>query len=128
MKRVLALAGGDFKNIVRDPVLFIITLIPVFFVLLVRFGLPAARVLLLPYFDLSEHYAFIMSFLIFMTPAMYGTVLGFVLLDERDENILTVISVTPLMKPGYIAYRLLSPAVISFIFSYSVIILSGLVK
>ena len=35
-------------------------------------------------------------------------------LDERDENILEVISVTPLTKSGFLIYRLALPVIRSF--------------
>lgn len=128
MKKIFALASGDFRNITRETILVIVTFVPVFVGLLARFGLPVVRELLLGFFDLSEHYLFIMSFLILMAPMMYGTVIGFILLDERDEDILTFISVTPLAKSGYLAYRLVSPVIVSFVFSFAVLIIAGLVR
>ena len=128
MKRITALTSGDFKNITRDSILLLVTFIPFFIGLLARFGMPFAREALLEYFDLAEHYVFIMSFLILMTPMMYGTVMGFIILDDRDEDILTYISVTPLSRQGYVLYRLMSPMVSSFILTFVVLFLGGLVE
>ncbi len=47
---------------------------------------------------------------------MTGMVYGFILVDERDEGIITAISVTPAGKPGYLKTRLGIPIMLSFIF------------
>jgi fluoroquinolone transport system permease protein len=36
------------------------------------------------------------------------------ILDDRDERILSYLAVTPLSKTGYLFYRLLSPVILSF--------------
>ncbi len=56
-------------------------------------------------FQLSEHYLFIMAFIIMLVPMMYGMMIGFIILEERDENILSYLFVTPLSKTEYILYR-----------------------
>ncbi len=128
MKKIAALTGGDFKNIVRDPLYLMVMAIPLFMSAAVRFAAPMAQRLLIKYFDLSEHYLFIMSFFILWAPLMFGWIIGFILLDERDEDILSFISVTPLSKAGYLRYRILSPVLISFFLSLAVLFLVGLAE
>lgn len=126
MKKIIALSRTEMKNITRDQFLLFITFLPVLLGVICRFGIPAVRQLVLPYFDLQEHYGFIMSFLIMMTPAMYGWVIGFTLLDDRDEDILTYISVTPLKRTGYLAFKIVGPVIFGFLWTYVVLIIAGL--
>ena len=40
-------------------------------------------------FDLTEYYVVVMSFIAPIVPALVGTVIGFLLLDQRDDDSLT---------------------------------------
>ena len=126
MKKVIALSVNEFKNIYRDNFLVLIACLPVFIGLIFRFGVPIARKLLLPYFDLSLHYPFMMSMLIILTPSMFGWLTGFTLLDDRDEDILTYMSVTPVKKSGYVAFKIASPVVFTFFWTFVILIIAGL--
>jgi fluoroquinolone transport system permease protein len=126
MKKVIALSLNEFRNIYRDNFLVLISLLPVFIGLAFRFGVPILRKLLLSYFDLSEYYPFMMSMLIILTPSMFGWLTGFTLLDDRDEDILTYMSVTPIGKPGYLTFKIASPAVFSFFWTFLILIIAGL--
>jgi len=118
MKKIIALVGADLKNVSRDSLLVLIYCIILFIALLFRFGIPMAAELVKPWIDLREHYAFIMSILVFITPSFVGMVMGFIMLDDRDEDILSYMAVTPLSKAGYLIYRIFSPIIISFILVY----------
>ena len=48
-------------------------------------------------------------------PGMIGTVIGFLLLDERDDRMLTALLVTPMSTAGYLAYRITIPLAAGFI-------------
>jgi fluoroquinolone transport system permease protein len=95
-----------------------------------RWGLPFARDVLIRElsFDLSQYYNLIMSIVILITPMMMGMLSGFLILDERDENILTFYSVTPISKSGYLFYRVAMPTVISFVLSFFVFYFIGIVE
>lgn len=118
MRKYLALTWGDLKSISRDSFLIMIYCIPLFIATVFRFGIPYAAELVSPWIDLSEHYPFIMSFLAFLTPSFVGMVMGFMLLDERDEDILSYLAVTPLTRSAYLLYRISSPMLISFLLFY----------
>ena len=128
MNRIWLLSALEAKKIGRDQFLTLIASIPVLLALLARFGIPAVRVWLLAVLDLAEHYAFIMSVLAMMTPAMFGWVIGFMLLDDKDEDILSYMAVTPLRRTGYLGFKTIVPAIFSFIYTYGILAVAGLTR
>ena len=60
-------------------------------------------------------------------PALAGFVVGFLLLDERDDATLTALQVTPLSMNRYLGYRLALPLLLSVASAYVVFALMGLV-
>lgn len=127
MKKVYGLVRGDAKSIVRDPTLLFVTFLPILLGLILRLFIPWLANLLQPSFDLTRYYVHIMGVLAVYPPAAFGWVTGFTLLDERDENILTAVSVTPLSKTGYIAYRLTMPLFVGGALCYITLFVAGLV-
>ncbi|MDY6917523.1 MAG: hypothetical protein SVP26_06200, partial [Chloroflexota bacterium] len=127
MKKMYGLVRGDAKSIVRDPTLLFVTFLPILLGLVLRFFIPWLADLLQPSFDLTRYYVHIMGVLAVYPPAAFGWVTGFALLDERDENILTAVAVTPLSKAGYITYRLTMPLFVGGILCYITLFVAGLV-
>ena len=123
-----ALAPIDAKSVGRDPFLRWMILYPVLVALLVRWGVPAlnARLLVVYQFDLSQYYLLIMSFVVLMTPALTGMVIGFLFLDEKDARTLTALQVTPLTLRGYLVYRISVPILLSFLVSFVTVLVAGL--
>ncbi|MFW5791006.1 MAG: ABC transporter permease [Bacillota bacterium] len=107
MKRIYVMLKGDFKNISRDFMLLFILISPAVIAVAFNFIIPFADNLLTAElgFQLSDHNIFIMAFIIMLVPMMYGMMIGFIILEERDENILSYLFVTPLSKIEYILYR-----------------------
>jgi len=130
MRRWFTLAWGDFRNILRDSTLSIILFAPILITLFLRLGVPLITEVLLNKlnFDLSEHYPFIASFFIMLPSMLYGFAFGFIILDERDEHLLTYFMVTPLSRTGYLMYRIASSTAMAFLFCFLIIGFSGLVK
>jgi hypothetical protein len=126
MKRLSTLLVSEAKSTVRDEILLIITCVPIILTLLVRFGEPPLRGLLTEYLDLSRHHLTILAVLASMTPMMFGWLIGFKLLDDRDEHTLSAIAVTPLTKQGYIVYRTALVLVLSAFLNTTLIPLTGL--
>ncbi len=126
MKKFSALVWTDMKNVSRDSFLILIYGILLLIAILFRFGIPMVAELVKPWVDLTEHYTFIMSFLAFLTPGFVGMVMGFILLDERDEDILSYMAVTPLSKSGYLFYRIVSQMIISFLLMYVILFIAHL--
>jgi fluoroquinolone transport system permease protein len=127
VRRLLALAAGDARNVGRDPMLTYLPLVPFFMTLALRLLIPWVTELVARYVDLTLYYDFIAGFLLLMTPVMVGMVAGFVLLDERDENILAAVGVTPLSKTGFLFYKMASATVLSLLLSWTLVAALGLV-
>ena len=126
MKKAITLSINEFRNIYRDNFLLLIACLPAFIGLVFRFGVPIIAKILIPYFDLSDYYPFMMSMLIILTPAMFGWLTGFTLLDDRDEDILTYMSVTPIKKSGYVAFKIAGPVVFGFFWTFLILLIAGL--
>lgn len=128
MNRVLALSLRDLRDIGRDPMLLVAMVGPLMLAVVIRFGLPFLSELLEVRFGwgLMEHEGFFACMLLSVVPLMLGMLIGLVLLDERDEDLLSYFAVTPLMKKGYLIYRLGSPVVLSFVLSLVALGAAGL--
>ncbi|UMZ73043.1 hypothetical protein [Natranaerofaba carboxydovora] len=124
------LIANDIKNITRDAILIMSILAPILFASAIRFVVPIIGELLREQygFNLLEHYTFIIGFMIVLTPLMIGTLIGFLILDERDEDIITFYSVTPLLKSGYIYYRTFIPAVFNLVFTIILVYYTGVLE
>ncbi len=130
MKKAVALSLGDLRNIRRDLILSLSLFAPLLLTALLRFVIPeASKYLLLNFnFELPEYYPFILSFVLLLTPLLIGSATGFLILEEKDENLLKYFTITPLSKKGYLSYRLLSPMVISTVLSFFILHFSRLFK
>ncbi len=133
MKAVIAikaLGPIDAKSIRRDPLLRWMMFFPIFIALLVRWGVPALTLWMEHrfLFDLKQYYALLMSFVLLLVPMMFGVVIGFLLLDQRDDKTLAALQVTPLTLNGYLVYRLALPVLLSVLMTLFVFLVTGLVK
>ena len=59
---------------------------------------------------------------------VFGTVIGFLLLDEKDDNTLIALQVTPLTTRGYLGYRMGLPMAISVVMTVVALQISGVVE
>lgn len=123
-----ALGPLDGRNIRRDSMLRWLLLMPLILALSFRWLLPwATNYLTLNYgFDLRPYIPLIYSFLVLMCPSMYGLVIGFLLLDERDDRTLAALQVTPLGLTNYAFYRIGLPMLLSILILPLVLWLAGL--
>jgi fluoroquinolone transport system permease protein len=112
---IRALGPVDARSIQRDSLLAWMTVIPLLLGVLVRWLLPRADALLAERFgfDLVPYHHLVASYLfILLVPMTVGLVVGFLLLDERDDNTLSALFVTPLTPRAYLLYRLGLPVVL----------------
>lgn len=117
LRLIRALAPVDIQNIRRDPLLLWIPVIPLLMAVAIRIIVPQGANLLQARtgFDLTEHYPLIMGCFVLLTPSMIGMVIGFLLLDERDDRVLTALLVTPMPVETYLLYRLCVPGILGFL-------------
>jgi len=116
---------NDIKLVARDGFLVMMLSMVVVFGLVLRFGLPwmdgqLAAVGVLPSATipsrLSDYYAPIVAYMAFYTGAlMIGTIIGFVLLDEKDERTIEAMMVTPVPLSWFVLYRAVVPALIAYV-------------
>lgn len=117
LRRAQGLGALDLKSIQRDALLRSMVLLPVLVALAARLVLPLVlhRVGASLELDLVGYYPLIMSSaLLLITPIVYGVIVGFLLLDQRDDGTLLALRVTPLSLRHYLGYRLAAPMLISF--------------
>lgn len=130
MNRYRVLLINDIRHAGNDPVLMVGFLGPLILILLTRFGFPmAAHWLEASYsFDLTVYRDFAAVLLIVTIPMLLGMMTGLLMLDERDENVISYFAVTPLMKRGYLSYRLTLPTILSVGLTVMFITCSGLTE
>jgi fluoroquinolone transport system permease protein len=123
-----ALGPIDAKSIRRDPLLRWLIFYPFVVALLIRWGVPILRTYLIArfQFDLHPYYPLLMSFVLVMTPVLAGIVVGFLLLDQKDDQTLIALQVTPLTINGYFTYRITVPTVVSLGVSMGMFSVAGL--
>jgi fluoroquinolone transport system permease protein len=124
-----AFAPVDFKNIRRDAFLVWIPLLPLIMALGLRFGVPPLSDFLVRQFelDLTPYYPLLMSMFVLLVPSVVGMLVGFLLLDERDEQTLIALMVTPMSNTSYLIYRIGVPLVVGFIITLVTYPLAALV-
>ena len=112
---------ADFKLIIREPILLIFMILPLFIISIVKVLVSYGTPLLLQYtgFDLAPYYGFILALTLLMAPFMLGTVCGFLMIDDRDARMFELMSVTPLGYLGYIFMRALIPLGTAFIYTFA---------
>jgi fluoroquinolone transport system permease protein len=123
-----SLGAIDARNVARDPMLRWIAVFTPAIGLLFRFAVPrvADRLHQQFGFDLVAYYPLLMSVLPLVAAGMIGTVIGFLLLDQRDDQTLTALMVTPLSLADYLRYRLTGPMLLSVVCGAVMVPLAGL--
>ncbi|HVS03534.1 MAG TPA: hypothetical protein VMT16_12245, partial [Thermoanaerobaculia bacterium] len=69
-----------------------------------------------------------MSFLPLVVAGMMGTVVGFLLLDQRDDQTMTALLVTPLSLGDYLRYRMVVLMLLAALLSCGALLLAGLTE
>jgi fluoroquinolone transport system permease protein len=125
-----ALGPIDLRSVARDSMLRWLVALPILIALLLRWGVPVAaeRVGRQYSIDLTPYFPLITSIVVLVTPMVAGTVIGFLLLDQRDDRTLSALQITPLTLAGYLAYRLAVPVLVSVVMTVIAVPLTGLVR
>jgi fluoroquinolone transport system permease protein len=124
-----ALGPIDLRSIRRDSILLWLIALPLVVGIGVRLGLPPLEDALLaefgfefaPYRELLVGFAFVL-----LAPMLVGFVTGFLLLDERDDNTLSAVLVTPVSLESYLVYRIGAPLLLCTLVSLVSISISGI--
>jgi len=119
----------DLKSVSRDSMLLLMTVGSLALALALRFGVPfiTPHLQRLLAIDLNNYTPLLMSFVLLMAPGMVGSLVGFLILDERDDGTLTALLVTPLSLSAYLLYRIGLPVVIAFLVTLLAVPIAGLI-
>ena len=129
MVYVLRLAINDFKNIIRDKFLVYAAIaMPLMVIVISRIILHWIAPTLKDTIPLAGNYSMIFMLFVTMIPLVYGFIVAFLILDERDEHLLTVLRVMPISRNSYLIYRMLFLSIFSFIVMLIFPPLSGLLE
>jgi len=129
MVNVLRLAINDLKNILRDKFLVYAAIaMPLFVIIISRIILHWIAPTIKDTIPLASNYAMIFMLFVTMIPLVYGFIVAFLILDERDEHLLTVLRVMPISRNSYLVYRMLFLSLFSFIVMLLFPPLSGLLE
>lgn len=128
LRIVGALARNDARGVGRDPLLRWLVGYPIALALVLRWGVPALADPVRARFgiELLDYRVLLVGFMVELLPVLTGMVVGFLLLDERDDATLSALQVTPLGLGGYLAYRVALPIVASVAMTLVTVPLVGL--
>ncbi|WP_410770895.1 hypothetical protein [Fontibacillus sp. BL9] len=127
MRRFQALLLNDIRHTFIDPVLMAGIFGPLALLLITRFGYPTADMWIEAQysFDIELYSDFTVTLLISVIPMLTGMLTGLLMLDERDEDVISYYAVTPLMRKGYLIYRFCLPSMLCLVFSMLYLLFSG---
>lgn len=114
---IRALGPIDLRSFWRDPMLRWFTFLPLVFALAMRYLAEPLLRQLSVWLDVDLTWTqtpLVGYVMLVLAPAITGMVIGFLLLDHRDEGTLPALGITPLTFEGYLAYRLTVPMLVAF--------------
>jgi fluoroquinolone transport system permease protein len=122
--RVLIIVKSDFKNIIRDKSILMILFLPIVFWILLRFVPPYGE----KYFPVMQEYrAYFLSLFCLLSPVLLGFVLSFLILEEKDQNLVPLFQVLPLSIHKFMVIRVSFILLFSFVSGLLLITTTGLI-
>jgi len=131
MVYVLKLAVNDLRNVIRDRMfVFLFFAYPVMLILISRIIVHLIAPRIGDKFGLvgAENFSVLFMFFTIAIPMIYSFLVAFLILDERDEHLLTVLRVMPISRNSYLIYRMFFMSLFAFIVLLIFPPLSGLVE
>jgi fluoroquinolone transport system permease protein len=124
MRRILTYSRNDMKLIFRDPILYIMLFVPLIFIGLLRIALPAISAV---FPELKSYTMIFLGTFCLITAMFPAFIYSFVMLDEKDQDVITVFRVLPISSIEFLLVRLSFITLASFLFIYLIIASTGLV-
>jgi len=125
-KMYLTFIISEFKKWLREPLTRIIIFYPLLFGAIGRYLLPYVEentaFLIAPYADI------ITASLVLMMPMIFGALIAFSILDDRDDDVLDAVAVTPLGLTKFFSFRLIMIYFCSFLACLFVILFADIVQ
>jgi len=125
MKQIFSVLNNDLKLIFRDKILLIMFLFPLLIIALCREGVPYLTEFV-PH--IPNYYWIIVVGFTSVSASTPAFLFGFIILDERDENIHNILRILPLPQNFILKSRILFIVFLGFIFSLIILIFNGLVR
>jgi fluoroquinolone transport system permease protein len=125
MKSILTYTRNDLRLIFRDPVLYVMFFVPILFICLLRFALP---LLIEELPDLASYKMVFLASICLITAMFPAFIFSFIMLDEKDLEVLSAIRVLPVSSNSFILYRLLFICLFSLFFNMMILLLSNLTE
>jgi fluoroquinolone transport system permease protein len=123
VNRIITYSKNDLTLIFRDPILYVMLFVPLIFIGMLRIGLPALTGI---FPGLEPFAALILATLCLVTSMFPAFIYSFILLDEKDQDVLTAIRVLPISTIDFIKIRLLFISLLSYLFIVIIISTTGI--
>jgi len=128
MVYALKLAVNDLRNTIRDRLLvFLLLFYPVLLIVFSRILVHLIAPRIEDVFPIAAKFSVVLMFFLILIPMIFSFIVGFLILDERDEHLLTVLRVMPISRNSYLIYRMFFISLFAFIVLLIFPPLSGLV-
>ncbi len=125
---VLKLAVNDLRNVIRDRMfVFLFFAYPVMLIVISRILIHLIAPRIKDMFPLAANFSVLFMVFSIAIPMIYSFLAAFLILDERDEHLLTVLRVMPISRNSYLIYRMFFMSLFAFIVLLIFPPLSGLV-
>lgn len=109
----------DMRLVARNSMYGFLLVALVLLFAVVRWALPSVEAGLAPWIDLAGQRPLVWTFFgVLYIPAMIGSLVGLMLLDERDEGALLAVRATPVTLRRYLGYRMGLATVLSVVYAY----------
>jgi len=124
MNKLVALTINDFRSIFRDDFLkYFFLAVPLLFILILVVAIP---ILMKEFPVISDYTHIILSFFALELPMIIGFVISFMMLDEKDYRVFTVLRVMPVSLFQFLFYRLFFAVFFTFLFVFIMLYFNNL--
>ena len=123
MRAATAVWGNDLRTIVRDRTVSVFLVVPLSFLLLLRFAYPFIERETPRAGDFASLTLAVFCLIAGAFPALMSS---FIMLEEKDQGLFVALRVLPVAPVRLLASRMLGVAVVSFIYPLLLILGSGL--
>lgn len=125
MNAAITFISNDLKIIFRDKTLSLMFFIPIILILFCRIVIPY----LAGYVpEVKDYYTKIQAGFCVLSGALPAFLTAFLMLDEKDENLIPVLKIMPYSYQRLITFRISFLMLMSFIFSIIFLVFNGLAR
>ena len=121
MERLSLLICTDARRVFRDRSLVSVIIAPILMILLLHYAVP---LLFLAYPEYSLFYPLVTAFFCLVISEFPAYLLSFVVLDEKDQQVVPVLRVMPVHRGFFIVYRMGAVWLLAFLASMATLFIS----